>query len=119
MAYNLQQCQKMNTADEPKTDDDDDGKIIYLNIQYVTDIISKVWKRWYVLHVNNKNRHRYFHSPNHSNLTDFQAKPSTSKATFEPKCKRRKKKISQEDSGPSPSDENGENDGSKISLQNF
>ena len=60
-----------------------------------------------------------FHSPNHSNLTDFQAKRSTSKDSFEPKCKRRMKKISQEVSGPSPSDENGENDGSKISLQNF
>ena len=42
MAYNLQQCQKINTAEESKTDDDDDGKIIYLNIQYVTDIISKM-----------------------------------------------------------------------------
>ena len=35
MAYNLQQCQKINTAEESKTDDDDDGKIIYLNMDSI------------------------------------------------------------------------------------
>ena len=58
------------------------------------------------------------YSKNYFNFkyVDFQAKPSSSKTSFEPKRKRRKKKISQELSGTAPLDENGENNGGKISL---